>query len=57
MKALEFWICRERDGFVLTDGEHRLRVGTQAAAIDAAVRIAQETNRLYSITYAPLCPD
>jgi hypothetical protein len=46
---------RERDGFILSNGESRLQVTTEGDAIDAAVGIAQETRQLYSITYAPHC--
>jgi hypothetical protein len=47
----------ERDDFMLIHCEHRLRLDTEGEAIDAAVRIEQETDQLYSITYARLCPD
>jgi len=56
MEKLEFWIWRERDGFILSDGELRLPFTAEADAIDAAVRIAQQVGALYSIAYARHVP-
>lgn len=52
MNTLEFWIWRERSGFILSDGEHRIEVDTEAQASDAAEGIAQDCNALYRIFYA-----
>jgi hypothetical protein len=54
--ALEFWIWRERGGFILFDSEHRLEFHEEAKAIDAAVRIAQDSSALYRIIYARHVP-
>ena len=52
MSTIEFWIWRDSAGVVLSDGELRLTLAVEADAIDAAVRIAQELDALYRITYA-----
>ncbi len=54
--ALEFWIWRECGGFTLFDRKHTLTFETEAEAIDAAVRISQDTNALYRIIYARHIP-
>jgi hypothetical protein len=52
MSIIEFWIWGEGTGVVLSDGELRLTLSSEGEAIEAAVRIAQELDALYRITYA-----
>ena len=56
MAKIGFWIWGERSGFILSDGELQVPFEKEADAIDAAVRLAQEINALYSITYARQVP-
>ena len=49
---MTFYIFQHRNQAVLTDLENTLLLTTEAEAIDAAIRLAQEVGGPYTIVYS-----
>lgn len=48
---MTFYIYSANGGYELSDGEAVVAFATEAEAIDAAIRMAQDANSLYKIFY------